>query len=394
MSIPVFVFYLSICLSYLLIRPLATLIHELGHLGYLLLIGQRKEIKVFLGSVGEGKGSWRIRTGGILWVIHPSGVLMRGSITDFAKSLSPAQIIPYALAGPLFSLLMATLAGYLAFGEWTSDVSWIKPFLVLAALIPATDFLLAVFYTYSPILHSSESIFGNDGQLIAWRIRFGKQTQTYLHGWWLFEKERYGEAAECFQEVYQSGIKDKELLEHLIFCGLMRENFQQVLEWDREMAQKHSTDPYDACRRATALLALGEPIAAKSTLDEAIRTTPGHHEALNFRAFLAIQAENYAEAAKDLEKSTRANREFAVAFCNLGWLHLLQNNPEKAHSMLTLSMKLEYENPALHRNWAMYFWMTQNAEEAHAALESAKLLGLDPVEYHAWKTKIEALPLT
>ncbi|MBP6722833.1 MAG: hypothetical protein KA239_10935, partial [Bacteroidia bacterium] len=139
MSIPVFVFYLSICLSYLLIRPLATLIHELGHLGYLLLIGQRKEIKVFLGSVGEGKGSWRIRTGGILWVIHPSGVLMRGSITDFAKSLSPAQIIPYALAGPLFSLLMATLAGYLAFGEWTSDVSWIKPFLVLAALIPATD---------------------------------------------------------------------------------------------------------------------------------------------------------------------------------------------------------------------------------------------------------------
>ncbi|MEY3443545.1 MAG: hypothetical protein RLZZ519_1826 [Bacteroidota bacterium] len=391
MNLSIFVFYLSICLSYLLIRPLATLMHEAGHLCFLLLTGHRGEIKVFLGSVGEGKGAWRIPTGRILWIVHPSGMLMRGSISDFQKALTNSQIIPYALSGPVFSLLMAASAGFLAFGNLTANVSWLKTFLILAALIPAIDFLLALFYTYSPILHSSESVFGNDGQLIAWRMRFGKQTQTYLHGWWLFEMERYAEAAQSFSEVHNNGCRDKELLEHLIFCALMLGKFEEVLQWDAEMSALHTSDAFDACRRATALDALGDRNAARIALDQALRSTPGHHEALNHRAFFDISEGKLIEAAKDLEKSIRANREFAVAYSNLAWIHLLQSDSEKAYPHLMQSMKLEYENPALHRNWAMYFWIQRDAAAAAEAIERAQLLGLDATECTEWRFKIAAL---
>ncbi|HEX2900670.1 MAG TPA: hypothetical protein VHS96_13190, partial [Bacteroidia bacterium] len=338
MNASVLVFYLSICLSYVMIRPLATLVHESGHLAYLLLTGQKGEIKVFLGSLGEGKGAWRIRTGRILWVVHPSGMLMRGSLTDFQNPLHHHQLIPYAVSGPVLSALMALLAASLAFGGWTENLGdWTKPFLVLAALIPTMDFFLSLFYTYSPILHGSETVFGNDGELIAWRIRYKKATPTYLHGWWLFEKERYAAAAECFAQVRENDCKGsaakrsgKELMEHMIFCAMALGQPAQVLSLHAQMAQWHPTDPFDECHLAFALAQTGNREGAWAVLNTTLRKAPGHHEALNQRACMAIQEGKLELAAKDLDKAIQSNQKFALAHCNRASLHLLHSEAAKA----------------------------------------------------------------
>ncbi len=383
MNLSVFVFYLSLCLSYLLIRPLATLVHECGHLCYLLLIRQKGEITVYLGSLGEGKSAWRIKTGRIRWIVHPIGILMRGSLCDFRQPLKNAQIVPFALAGPLFSLILAGCAAFLAFGSTISDTAtWSKPLLILAALIPLIDFFLALFYTYSPIQHSSETVFGNDGQLITWRIRYKKQTANYLHAWWLFEKERYAEAWDNFQQVLDRQAKsklfkrDKEIVEHLIFCALMLKKHSEVIVMHSEMAKFHSVDPFDVCRFAAALEALGEREKAKTALNDSLKSTPGHFEALNFRAYFYIQDGNLEEAAQDLRRSIQSNKEFAVAYNNLAGLFLLKSDPDNAYKNLILSMKYEAENPELHRYWAIYHQSLGNIHEANEALERARLLGM------------------
>jgi tetratricopeptide (TPR) repeat protein len=287
--------------------------------------------------------------------------------------------------------LVAALAGALVIGFLPIETSdWLKPLLILATLIPLLDFLLSLFYRYETIQLSCGAITANDGQLIAWYFQFGRMTDRYLEACWLFEKDQYAAAFLAFEEIRQSGNRDKALYEYLIYSALADGKALEAIRLHLEMMGHHEADPFDLCRYAAALEMVGDRESAVLQLDLAVRMAPGHHEALNQRACLAIEAGNLESARADLDKAVHSQRDFAPALCNRGRLHLMDRRYDLALVDLLASLKVDAESPQLHLQWAGYYLMVQDFEAALGALEAGRLLGLSVEEVEGVRGRILA----
>jgi Flp pilus assembly protein TadD len=368
-------FYLGIAASYLVIRPLATVVHECGHVAALLLLGMRGEIRVFLGSLGDGKRSLRIQAGRICWALHPRLLLMRGSLSDYDQPLQPRSLAMVALSGPLASLCMVAVTFAMALSPWS--VGPMRAVLILASIIPALDVVLSLMYRYEPILLSNARITANDGQVLGWLLRFGQATDRYLHARWLFEKDCYAEAATAIAALLQAGHTEKLLYEYQIYSLLMLQQPHAAMDAHGALAKAHlDLDAFDDCLHALALEQLGKHDAAGKVLDLAIAKAPGHHEARNHRAYRALQSGHLEVAWSDLDQALRSHPEFAAALNNRGALRLSRMELPQARLDLQSALRHDHENPYIHRNWAMLLALEGDAAGAASAFESARLLGL------------------
>lgn len=375
MNLPPLVYVAGICLAYLLLRPTCTIVHESGHLLYLLVTGQPGQLRVFIGSLGEGKRSWRIRTGRILWLFHPIGFLLRGSITDHDRALPSRQILPYALAGPVASLLLAATCLVIVVAGGGLVPAWLRALAGMPMLLALLDTALSLLHRRDPQPLSCETMTGNDGQLIGWRMQFGRWTADYLHAQWLFEQERYAEAQVIYARMHGEGCRQKALLEYLISCELALGNASSALDWHGRMVEQDAADADDHWRSAVALVALGRLEAAMGVIGEALHQAPGHAESLNLRAWLALGEGKHEAALEDLNQALRTPLEIGHVYANRGWAHLQAGELEAAHRDLLLATKFEAENPNLHAHWAGYFEAIGDAGQAEASRWTARLLG-------------------
>lgn len=376
MNLPPLVYIAGVCVAYLLLRPLCTVIHESGHLLYLLLSGHQGEIRVFIGSLGDGKRSWRVRVGRVQWLFHPIGFLLRGSICDFDEPLRNRQILPYALAGPLASLLLAGLGILIVLSPGPLDApEWLRALAALPTVLALFDTALSFLHRRDPQQLANESITANDGQLIGWKLRFGRWTADFLHACWLFEHERYAEANAVFRKMHDGGCNRKDLLEYLISCELAMGNAGAALDWHGKMLALEAADADDHWRAAVALVAQDRLPEGLAEIERALEMAPGHAESLNLRAFLALQRGEHVAALGDLNLALRTPLEIGHIYANRAWAHLLAGNGEAARKDLLLAMKYEAENPNLHVHWARYWEGLGDVERAEEARMAARVLG-------------------
>ncbi len=366
-------FFLGLASSYLIIRPIATLVHEAGHLLVLLLGGMQGQIRVFLGSLGDGKRSWRMQTGRILWAIHPSVFLMRGSLSDYDHPLLGGRWLLATLGGPLASLLFCLGATWMATAAWADGA--IRGLFILAAIIGAADVALSLIYRYDPIQLSNGRITANDGQLIGWKLKFGRDTDTYLHARWCFEKDRYAETINCVQKLVDSGHQDKMLFEYCMYSHLMLRQPALAIQL-LEMQDQQQLDAYDESLYGLALEQVGKADAARKALVRALAKAPGHHEALNHRAYICLQAREWDAAEGYLLRALRSHPEFAAALNNRATIRLQQRELEAARKDLVSALMQDHENPYIHYNWGVLLRMEGDDVGAEAYFENARLLGL------------------
>lgn len=371
--------FLGLAMGYIVIRPVATLVHEAGHVLALRLAGMRGTVRVFLGSLGDAKRSWRWRVGRHTWAIHPSILLMRGGLTDYDQPLSAGNLALVALAGPLASLLLAAGAGIAAFGEWPGAV---RGLLILTSILATMDVLLAFFHRYEPILLSNARITANDGQVLAWYLRWGSATDAYLHARWLFEQDDYAQAAAEIAPLVHANPREKLLYEYWIYALLMLRQPAEALKLHAQLAERHPLDAYDACLHALALEQTGQEAAADAALEAAIAKAPGHHEALNHRAYRAMRMGDWDTAWACLNRAVRSQPEFAAALNNRAMVSLGRMDLVAAHRDLLAALRNDHENPFIHRNLSLYAMLMNDPTAAHDHMESAKLLGLRPEDLH------------
>jgi tetratricopeptide (TPR) repeat protein len=367
-------FYLALASSYLLMRPLATLVHALGHLLALRMGGMRGEIRVYLGSLGDAKRGWQFRIGRTIWLIHPRLLLMRGELLDYDQALGSNQLLLVAVAGPAASAALAAATCTVALVAWSAGPASLV--LLLASVIAAMDAALSLLYRYDPIVLSNRQVTANDGQIIGWRWRYGRDLDRYLHARWLFEKDRYADAAAALTALIAAGHREKLLYEYLMYAQLMLHQPTAAITLYHELAGLHRLDAYDDCLYALALEQTEQPGAALAALEAAIAKAPAHHEALNHRAYRAMLRGDFAAAHTDLNLALRSNPEFAAALSNRAALLILGADFEKAKTDLIEALRQDHENPFTHRNWALLLLAQGDPSAAQASLESAKLLGL------------------
>jgi tetratricopeptide (TPR) repeat protein len=389
--------FIFLCLgivgSYLLIRPLATFLHELGHLLALAGTQQGDAITVYLGSLGEHKRGWQFRTGRILWRVHPGVWLMRGSLCDFSHPLSRGRLIGFAIAGPLFSLAFAALAGGLAIAATLEGP--VQGLLLLAAVIPLMDVLYALIYRYEPVMLSNQRMSVNDGQTLGWAFAYGKWTDDFLHGLWLFQMDRYAEAEGQLLPMLAAGIRRKMVFECLIYCTIATKKPDVAASLHEEMIRFHKQDALDRCHYILALLLSGRIAQAQIQLENALKVAPGHPESLAMRAELLIRSQDLEAAIPHLNAAIIGLPEFAAAQSNRAWVAIHNKDFESALADLRLSARHDNENPLLHLTWAAYFVATEDHANAQSALESASILGLGPLDddlgrKEVWKQIIAA----
>ena len=101
---------ISAWIGLVLFRSFATFIHELGHLVPAFFLTK----DVLLIRVGNKSKSWKITSGRIYWEL--SFLSGREGFTGYqTKNLSPVKLFTIIAMGPVASLLMSTVSGWVIF---------------------------------------------------------------------------------------------------------------------------------------------------------------------------------------------------------------------------------------------------------------------------------------
>lgn len=114
----------------LIARPFTVLFHELGHAIPVILLTKQKAT-IYIGSYGDPKSSIKINFGLLTIYFRYNPLAWRlGLCVPSAKSVSINRQIVYTLAGPIASLIIATIVCYFTFAY--DFHGFLKSFLIYA----------------------------------------------------------------------------------------------------------------------------------------------------------------------------------------------------------------------------------------------------------------------
>jgi RsiW-degrading membrane proteinase PrsW (M82 family) len=152
-------------LFYLVVIPLSILLHEVGHAVGILLFTKRNA-KVYLGPIIESNKEtfkfYRIHFY-IKWAYYGFCYY-----TDGNKNLTKKEAIPFALGGPLASLVIAVLA---YFSLSYIEVDHIREFIYGIALLNFFNFILTIIPIRYPKWWGPFSGRPSDGYRVLYELR-------------------------------------------------------------------------------------------------------------------------------------------------------------------------------------------------------------------------------
>lgn len=379
-------YYFFLALSYFLVRPVATIFHELGHLLILLML-QKGKVRMFIGSRGQGKGAWNFQIGRLLISFHPAAFLMRGSLCDYDEVLSYKQLFLYNLMGPLFSLLGGLAAG--AFILKSEQIAALEGIFLLLGIICIIDFLHSLFHKYDFVVLANRQVTANDGQILKLISQFGSMSTSYLSGQWAFLHDYYAEAYLEFAKIIAASKENLEVLELQSYCAFRLGKILEGLEIYAKMESRFPPRQLDYHHLALLHFANRDMNSAMESLERGLQIAPGNFLCLNEKAHFMIQKRDFNSASIWIEKALIALPDYALAYTNRAWLNIQKQNWAAAAKDLEKAMKEDAENAFLHRNFVALHLGKQDLQAAAQSLITAKLLGLPESDFQHWKTQLE-----
>jgi len=340
-------------LLFLAARSLTTFFHELGHALPALLF---TKVTVFLGSYGNIDKSVKViinKRFGFYFRLNPlkwgKGMVEFGSVSvSFTKHLF------ILLLGPLFSLIIATVALYTIF---SFDLNGFLKLSGIIFLLSATFDLRNIYPSNTPIVTESGKITYNDGNQIFRIINFEKHKKDISLAYKLYAEENYAAAAIIFEKLNPKSLTNDGLdimISSFHRCKRYAKAKEIYIQLRELPGQKRFTSSNLGIIGLTYSY-LGEYNDALDYYNESIELDENNMYSFLNRGFTYNLMGRYAEGLDDFNKALTIDRNFAYAYSNRAYSKIKLNDVDDALADITRSLELDDKNSYAYRNLGIYY---------------------------------------
>ncbi|WP_394971904.1 tetratricopeptide repeat protein [uncultured Croceitalea sp.] len=370
--------YLFLLLVFVVfLRPVSTLIHELGH-GLPALLLTDGKVTLYLGSYGNPDDSIKINLGRLEIYFRKNPFHWKvGLCKMHSESVSINRQIFVTLMGPIMSLALALIVTYYVF---FTDLN--GDFIVLLFFFGIStyfDFFANIIPQRQPIKLHDGTVTHNDGQIILNLLKFKKLPSEYEEGITLYNKKEFAKAAELFKKVLESGHKEDFVYRLTIssFLSVLDYKKAKVLndEFEKKFKAKNfaSNDYNTSGFLKSYFKDFNEGLEDYKT---SLELNPNNSYSLNNRGYTYNLIGEYEKAILDFNKAIELEPEHAYAYNNRGLSKIKLGKAEDGLKDIEQSMRLDENNSYAHMNLGIYYYdlgdFTKALEKFNLALKLDK----------------------
>jgi tetratricopeptide (TPR) repeat protein len=347
------------------------LFHELGHAIPVILLTKQKAT-VYIGSHGDPKRSIKINFGVLAIFFRYNPFAWRlGLCVPSAKSVSINKQIVYTLAGPIASLIIATLACYFTFAY---DLhGFLKLFLIVFLGSAFLDLLVNLIPNETPIKLYDGSITYSDGYSLRQLFYYRRLPKEYSEAADLYNEQKFADAAVLFEKIL-TDIKDENIYRLAISSYLQDKNYEKAKTLSEAFASTGKMNSDDLSNIALSYSQLGFHDEALKLYDNSLQLNPDNKYSLNNKGYTLNLMDKFEEAISLFDKAIELDKDFAYSYNNRGLAKIKLGWTEEGLEDINRSFELEPNNSYGYRNLGIYHFDKGEFDEAIRLFTKAKEL--------------------
>jgi tetratricopeptide (TPR) repeat protein len=366
--------YLPLILLYMfipwfIVRPVTTLVHELGHaIPALILTGEGGAL--YLGSYGDPTKSLRLKIGRLRIFLRYN--LFRWNTGLFVKDAKDVPInhqIIYVLSGSLTSFLLAAVACYFAF--FFGLHGFLKLLFITFLISAIWDLFANLIPSSTPIMAHDGDVTYNDGRLLKTLFRFKRYSDDYSRAVSLYEAKKFTEVIDIIESLKQKWGSDGNISRLGLCAELELKNYVKAKCYVDEIMRLSDLAQPDYLNAGYVCIRLGLNEEAMGYLDKALQLSPNDLTVLNNKGYLLAILEQYHEAIPFLDRAIEIDPNYAHAYNNRGLARYKTGEVESGLADIYHSISLDAENPYTYRNLGVYYLDINEPRQALEFFEKA-----------------------
>ncbi len=354
------------------VRPLSTLIHELGHAIPAILLTKEK-VSIYIGSYGDPNKSLNFKIGRLeVWFRYDPFSWALGLCVPSANEISTIRQIIFILSGPIASLVISFFAIYFLYFHELHGA--IKLLLVIMLGSSIFDFFGNIIPQSHPIQLYDGKIVYNDGRALQQLFQYRKFQAKYKEAVQLYREAKYSEAAELFNGMLKKGWQHEYVYRLAISCCVMNKNYQQAKEvGDSFIAFGYvESDDYVNIGLAHSKLKMQEK--AIEFYDLSLQLNPDNKISLNNKGYSLMSLDRFEESIPLFDKAIEIDSAFDNPHNNRGYAKYKMGKETEGLHDIRHALQLNEKNAYAHRNLGIVHLDKGEHAEALRLFEEAKAL--------------------
>jgi tetratricopeptide (TPR) repeat protein len=366
----ILIVWLYVMIGTLPLKPLTTLLHELGH-AIPSLIFSRNKVSVFIGSYGDTKKNFKVPMGRLTILFHKNPLLWyKGMCLSRKNDVSFNKQIIIILMGPVATLLIAVLTGLIVFN--IDSTNGAVRFISLGLLITAVSELYAnLRFSNRPIkLHNGTSI-GNDGSAIRQLLQLKKEFAGRENALTHYTSHEFSKALPLLLPDAERNTS-RTYMYALTHCLIAERRYDEALSLYQKFDKLHQAKPEEQLMFALIQNGQNDVDGAIITSRQILEKIPEHPYALNNLGYYLNRRKMYEAAIPYLKKAFAGDPGFSYPPSNLGLSLIKTGKPEDGLRMIEHALKLEPQNATAIVHKGIYHLDAGNKSEALKFFREAK----------------------
>ena len=354
----------------LIVRPLTTLIHELGHaIPAVLLTKQR--VTMYVGSYGKSEGSIHIRIS-LLDIYFKYNPFTWGSglCAISATRLSINRQIAYIVTGPLASSVISFIACYIAFSHELHG--FLKLFLVIFLGSGILDLALNLLPIEAAIVSESGNTVYRDGYQIKLLFYYKRFSEEHDEAVELYQNGQYTKASSIFLKLLKNGLRDQSIYYATIASCFHDNNHKQAIDVYEKYAKHHKLNIEDLSTLGTCHAALGKFEKGIDFFDLVLKQDPNHKRSILNKAYTLSQLFKFKEAIELFDKCSDSSDNLSYIYANRGLCNIKIGEHEEGLEEIKYSVEIDSNNAYGYKNLGVYHFEKEEFQDALKFLKKAK----------------------
>lgn len=358
--------YLFLLLVFVIfLRPISTLIHELGH-GIPALLLTEGKVSLYLGSYGNPSECFKINIGRLEIFFQKNPFHWKiGLCKMHDEKVSINNQIFVTLMGPVMSLVLAIVVTYYIFFANLND-----DFVVLLFFFGIStyfDFFANIIPKKNPIELHDGTVTYNDGQLILDLLKYKNLPPEYEEGINLYNEKKFVKAGEIFQMLIGKNYKQDHMYRLAISAYLNAHDYQKAKHVNEKFEKKSNkanfnTDDYNSSGLLKSYLK--DFVESLKDYEKSLEFNPDNSLSINNRGYTYNLMGKYEKAIIDFDKAIELEPEHAYPYNNRGLAKIKLGKTEEGLKDIEKSMSLDKDNSYAHMNLGVHYFDIGNYSKA------------------------------
>lgn len=339
--------------SFIIIQPLTTLVHELGH-AIPALVFTKENVKIFIGSYGDPNEGVAIRIFRLEIYFKYNLKLWNHGLCSYGNTGTGInKNILIILLGPLVSIIFGVLVCYYTFDNYDDGRIKFLGLIIFGSSI--LDFYFNIKPNPEPFKLFNGDLIYNDGQQLLKLFKYKFLPEEHKQANEFYVNEEYFKAGNLYTNLLKKGNRNTEVFQLAISSLCLVDDYKSAQELYKNLGDDFTIDSDCLTNIGLACSKLNEGEKSIDFYNQALELNPKNVLALSNRGFQKHINQKYEQAIDDFNQIIKLGEDIAYALSNRGHSKLELGLEEEGLKDIIDSLKIDDKNSYAYRNLGIYF---------------------------------------